>query len=58
MPIVDHIRSRGGEVRLNSRLKKIELNSDGTVKHFGLTDGTQITGDAYVCAAPGAIYFQ
>ena len=58
MPIVNHIQSLGGEVRLNSRIQKIELNPDGTVKHFALTDGTQITGDAYVCAAPGAIYFQ
>jgi len=58
MPIVDHIRSRGGEVRLNSRIKKIELNPDGTVKHFALSDGTQITGDAYVCATPGVICFQ
>ncbi|XP_062216613.1 15-cis-phytoene desaturase, chloroplastic/chromoplastic [Phragmites australis] len=52
MPIVDHIQSRGGEVRLNSRIKKIELNPDGTVKHFALSDGTQITGDAYVFATP------
>nr|AAA99519.1 phytoene desaturase [Zea mays] len=56
MPIVDHIRSRGGEVRLNSRIKKIELNPDGTVKHFALSDGTQITGDAYVCATPVDIF--
>jgi 15-cis-phytoene desaturase len=53
MPIVDHVRSLGGEVRLNSRIQKIELNPDGTVKHFALTDGTQITGDAYVFATPG-----
>uniref|UniRef100_A0A0E0CWA2 Phytoene dehydrogenase n=1 Tax=Oryza meridionalis TaxID=40149 RepID=A0A0E0CWA2_9ORYZ len=52
MPIVDHVRSLGGEVRLNSRIQKIELNPDGTVKHFALTDGTQITGDAYVFATP------
>ncbi|KAG8073733.1 hypothetical protein GUJ93_ZPchr0006g45625 [Zizania palustris] len=52
MPIVDHIQSLGGEVRLNSRIQKIELNPDGTVKHFALTDGTQITGDAYVFATP------
>ena len=58
MPIVDHIQSRGGEVHLNSRIKKIELNPDGTVKHFALSDGTQITGDAYVCATPGVICFQ
>jgi 15-cis-phytoene desaturase len=56
MPIVDHIRSRGGDVRLNSRIKKIELNPDGTVKHFALSDGTQITGDAYVFATPGVVH--
>uniref|UniRef100_A0A0E0K9R7 Phytoene dehydrogenase n=1 Tax=Oryza punctata TaxID=4537 RepID=A0A0E0K9R7_ORYPU len=52
MPIVDYVRSLGGEVRLNSRIQKIELNPDGTVEHFALTDGTQITGDAYVFATP------
>ncbi|OAY66714.1 Phytoene dehydrogenase, chloroplastic/chromoplastic [Ananas comosus] len=52
MPIVDHIQSLGGEVRLNSRVKNIELNSDGTVKHFMLSNGSLITGDAYVVAAP------
>jgi len=56
MPIVKHIQSLGGEVRLSSRIQKIELNPDGTVKHFALTDGTQITGDAYVCAAPVDIF--
>lgn len=52
MPIVNHIESLGGEVRLNSRLKKIELNSDGTVKHLVLGDGNIITGDVYVVATP------
>nr|QEG99454.1 phytoene desaturase isoform 1 [Bromus tectorum] len=56
MPIVKHIQSLGGEVRLSSRIQKIELNQDGTVKHFALSDGTQITGDAYVCAAPVDIF--
>jgi 15-cis-phytoene desaturase len=56
MPIVNHIQSLGGEVRLNSRIKKIELNPDGTVNHFALSDGTQVTGDAYVCAAPVDIF--
>lgn len=55
MPIVDHIRSLGGEVRLNSRIKKIELKNDGTVKSFLLTDGSTIEGDAYVFAAPGSL---
>lgn len=52
-PIVEHIRSLGGEVRLNSRIQKIELNNDGTVKKFLLSDGNVIEGDAYVFATPG-----
>nr|ABX45113.1 phytoene desaturase [Narcissus tazetta subsp. chinensis] len=52
MPVVDHIQSLGGRVQLNSRLQKIELNPDGTVKHFVLGNGNIITGDAYVVAAP------
>lgn len=52
MPIVDHIQSRGGEVRLNSRIKKIDLNEDGSVKRFILSSGDVIEGDAYVFATP------
>ncbi|KAI9194927.1 hypothetical protein LWI28_010201 [Acer negundo] len=52
MPIVDHIRSLGGEVKLNSRIQKIELNSDATVKNFLLTNGEVIEGDVFVFATP------
>ncbi|XP_030553180.1 15-cis-phytoene desaturase, chloroplastic/chromoplastic [Rhodamnia argentea] len=52
MPIVDHIRSLGGDVRLNSRIRRIELNADGTVKSFILNDGDVIEGDAFVFATP------
>lgn len=52
MPIVEHIQSLGGEVRLNSRVQKIQLNEDGTVKSFFLTNGQVVTGDAYVFATP------
>jgi len=55
MPIVDHIQSRGGEVKLNSRIKKIELNDDGTVKSFLLNTGDVIEGDVYVFATPGIL---
>lgn len=55
MPIVDHIQSLGGEVRLNSRIQNIELNNDGTVKSFLLNNGNMIEGDAYVCATPGIL---
>ncbi|KAG9137645.1 hypothetical protein Leryth_011380 [Lithospermum erythrorhizon] len=52
MPIVDHIQSRGGEVRLNSRIKRIELNENGTVNSFLLTNGSVVQGDAFVFATP------
>lgn len=55
MPIVEHIESKGGQVRLNSRIKKIELNEDGSVKCFILNDGSTIEGDAFVFATPGII---
>ncbi|GMH03854.1 hypothetical protein Nepgr_005693 [Nepenthes gracilis] len=52
MPIVDHIQSLGGEVRLNTRVKKIELNRDGSVRSLSLNDGSVIRGDVYVLATP------
>jgi 15-cis-phytoene desaturase len=57
MPICEHIQSLGGEVRLNSRIQRIELNSDGTVKQLVLTNGSVVTGDAYVIATPGMMLF-
>ncbi|KAI8002638.1 hypothetical protein LOK49_LG08G02448 [Camellia lanceoleosa] len=53
-PIVDHIQSLGGEVQLNYRIKKVELNKDGTVKSFLLNNGNAIKGDAYVFATPAS----
>ena len=56
-PIVDYITERGGEVRLNSPLKEILLNSDGTVRGFlirgvnGAAD-EELTADLYVSAMP------
>ncbi len=56
-PLVDYITERGGEVRLNSPLKEILLNDDGTVKGFlirGL-DGAPdeiFTADLYISAMP------
>lgn len=51
-PIVDHVQSLGGQLQLNSRLQKIELNNDGTVKHFLLANGDIVEGDVYVSAMP------
>ena len=33
-PMVDYITARGGEVHMNSPLRKIDLNKDSTVKSF------------------------
>lgn len=55
MPIVDHVTSQGGEVRLNSRIQKIELNKDGSVKNFVLNNGSTVEGDVYVFATPGIL---
>lgn len=52
-PVVDHFKALGGEVRLNARVKSIELNEDGTVKHYLLQDGSTVEGDVYVSAMPG-----
>lgn len=56
-PIVDYITERGGEVKLNSPLKEIKLNDDGTVKSFlirGLNgaEDEEFTADLYVSAMP------
>lgn len=52
-PLVEYIQQRGGEVRLNSRLREIELNADGSVAQYRLTDGSAVQGDLYVSAMPG-----
>jgi 15-cis-phytoene desaturase len=54
-PLVDYITERGGEVRLLSPLKQINLDEDGTVKNFllrGLNGAEDeiIEADAFVSA--------
>ena len=56
-PIVEYIRERGGEVYLNSPLKKINLREDNSVENFQIsikdTEGLEnIHADAYVSALP------
>ncbi|CAG9460363.1 unnamed protein product [Pedinophyceae sp. YPF-701] len=51
-PMVEHIKSKGGEVIMNARLKNILLNDDNTVKGYELTNGEVITGDVYTSAMP------
>ena len=60
-PIVDYVQSLGGEVILNSPLKKINLKEDGSVLNFEI-DGQEnlinkeIEADAFVSAMPVDIF--
>ena len=56
-PIVDYVRSRGGEVQLNAPLREIQLAADGRVSGFriGGVRGQEpqlVQADAYVSALP------
>ena len=60
-PIVDHIRASGGDVFLNSPLKKINLKEDGCVENFLIgsakeSHGKEIEADTYVSAMPVDIF--
>jgi 15-cis-phytoene desaturase len=55
--MVDHVVARGGEVHLDSPLREIELNADGTVSGFRIggikgKEGYTLKADAYVSAMP------
>jgi 15-cis-phytoene desaturase len=56
-PIVEHVQSLGGEVHLDSPLREIKLNPDGSVAafHIGGVKGKEsfdLVADAYVSALP------
>jgi 15-cis-phytoene desaturase len=56
-PIVDYVTERGGEVHLDSPLREIELNADGSVSGFRIggikgKEGFTLQADAYVSALP------
>ena len=56
-PMVEHIESLGGEVHLDSPLREIKLNPDGSVAAFHIggvkgKDSFDLTADAYVSALP------
>lgn len=55
-PLVKYIENKGGEVHLNSPLRKILLNTDGTVSSFQISDSKDIHADAYVSAMPVDIF--
>ena len=55
-PMVEHIEKRGGKVIVNSPVKEIVTNDDGSVKHLELRSGEIIVADEYISAMPVDIF--
>lgn len=51
-PVVDYIRERGGEVRMQAGIRRIETAPDGRVTGFKMADGSSLQADAYMSAMP------
>lgn len=51
-PMVEYVKSRGGDVTMNKRVQEIVLNPDGTVKNLLMVDGSTVEADLYVSSAP------
>jgi len=51
-PMRQHIEARGGSVVLNSPIKEIVTNDDGSIKHLLLRSGKTVVADEYVSAMP------
>merc|ERR1712054_719808 len=51
-PMKDHIEGKGGKVVMNSPIKEIVTNDDGSVKHLLLRSGEKVVADEYVSAMP------
>jgi len=55
-PMKQHIEMRGGKVIMNSPVKEIVTNEDGTVSHLLLRSGDKVVADEYVSAVPVDIF--
>lgn len=51
-PMKQHIEARGGKVVLNSPVKEIVTNEDGSVSHLLMRSGEKVVADEYVSAMP------
>ena len=52
-PLVDYFTAKGGEVRMNARLKDFVLNPDGSVKQLQLVNGETVRSCGFVVAGVG-----
>mmetsp|Transcript_53284 Transcript_53284/g.79155 ORF Transcript_53284/g.79155 Transcript_53284/m.79155 type:complete len:620 (-) Transcript_53284:98-1957(-) len=55
-PMKDHIEANGGKVLVDSPVKEIVTNEDGTVSHLLMRSGEKIVADEYVSAMPVDIF--
>ena len=51
-PMKEHIEKAGGKVHLESPVKEIVTNDDGSVKHLLMRSGEKVVADEYVSAMP------
>jgi len=51
-PMQEFIEKNGGEVVMETPLKEIVTNEDGSVKHLVMRDGSKVEADIYVSAMP------
>lgn len=51
-PMKEHIESKGGKVIMESPVKEIVTNDDGSIKHLLMRSGEKIVADEYVSAMP------
>jgi len=51
-PMKDHIEANGGKVVMNSPIKEIVTNDDGSVCHLILRSGEKIEAEEYISAMP------
>jgi 15-cis-phytoene desaturase len=51
-PMKQHIEARGGKVNMNSPVKEIVTNDDGSINHLLMRSGEKVIADEYVSAMP------
>merc|ERR1712194_745187 len=51
-PMKEYVEARGGKVVMNTPVKEIVVNDDGSVKHLLMRSGEQVVADEYVSAMP------
>ncbi|GMH98756.1 hypothetical protein TrST_g11128 [Triparma strigata] len=56
LPMKEVIEKNGGEVKVNSPVKEIVTDDDGSVKHLLMRDGSKIVADEYISAMPVDVF--